>query len=190
VKAGPVMWRCPKCGEQNEDQFDSCWKCAKAGPVEGEQPARQRESRWFFRYWRRGWAILLLAVLVGLCARFALYVLRASDDYSSKLTGGELGGYALRPLALALVLVALPVSAYLVFTLLFGEEAWTWGKLARTPSREETASALFEEGATLERCGKLPDARDAYAEVVQDYPETPAAQNARKRLENLRAPIL
>ena len=162
----------------------------KAGPVEGEQLARQRESRWFFRYWRRGWAILLLAVLVGLCARFAEYVLRRSTDYSSNLTSGELGRYALPPLALVLVLAALPVSAYLVFTLLFGEEAWTWGKLARTPSREETASALFEEGARLAGCGNLPDARDAYAEVVHDYPETPAAQDARKRLENLRAPIL
>ena len=184
------MWRCPKCGEQNEDQFDSCWRCAKAGPVEGEQPARQRESRWFFRYWRRGWAILLLAVLVGLCARFALYLLRRSIDYSSKLTGGEFGRGVVPLLAKVLVLVALPVSAYLVFTLLFGEEAWTWGKKARTPAREETASALFEEGARLEECGNLPDARDAYAEVVQDYPETPAAQDARKRLENLRAPIL
>jgi hypothetical protein len=22
------MWTCPKCGEQIEDQFDSCWRCA------------------------------------------------------------------------------------------------------------------------------------------------------------------
>jgi hypothetical protein len=22
------MWTCPKCGEQIEDQFDSCWKCS------------------------------------------------------------------------------------------------------------------------------------------------------------------
>ena len=22
------MWRCPKCNENIEDQFDSCWKCA------------------------------------------------------------------------------------------------------------------------------------------------------------------
>lgn len=27
------MWTCPKCKEQIEDQFDSCWKCAGA-PVE------------------------------------------------------------------------------------------------------------------------------------------------------------
>jgi hypothetical protein len=172
------MWRCPNCGEQNEDQFDSCWRCAKAGPDEGEQPARQRESWWLFRYWRRGWAILLLTVLVGLCARLASAMLSAAKVYAS----------AVQLLVLVFVVLALPVSAYLVFTLLFGEEAWTWGKLARTPSREETASALFEEGARLERCGNLPDARDAYAEVVQDYPATPAAQDARKRLENLQAP--
>jgi hypothetical protein len=23
------MWKCPKCGECLEDQFDSCWKCAE-----------------------------------------------------------------------------------------------------------------------------------------------------------------
>jgi hypothetical protein len=28
-----AMWKCPKCGEQLEGQFDSCWKCA-AGPGE------------------------------------------------------------------------------------------------------------------------------------------------------------
>lgn len=22
------MWTCDKCGEQHEDQFDSCWRCA------------------------------------------------------------------------------------------------------------------------------------------------------------------
>src|SRR5262245_29720579 len=27
------MWKCPKCGEQIEPQFDSCWKCA--GPTPG-----------------------------------------------------------------------------------------------------------------------------------------------------------
>ena len=25
------MWRCPKCNENIEDQFDSCWKCAGTG---------------------------------------------------------------------------------------------------------------------------------------------------------------
>jgi hypothetical protein len=23
------MWRCVQCGEEIEDQFDSCWKCAR-----------------------------------------------------------------------------------------------------------------------------------------------------------------
>jgi serpin B len=30
------MWTCPKCGEQIEDQFDSCWKCA--APPEKSAP--------------------------------------------------------------------------------------------------------------------------------------------------------
>lgn len=25
------MWTCEKCGEQIEDQFDACWKCANGG---------------------------------------------------------------------------------------------------------------------------------------------------------------
>lgn len=25
------MWKCGKCGEQIEDQFDACWKCANGG---------------------------------------------------------------------------------------------------------------------------------------------------------------
>lgn len=26
--AHPFMWTCTECGEQHEDRFDSCWKCA------------------------------------------------------------------------------------------------------------------------------------------------------------------
>ena len=25
------MWECPECGEELEDGFDSCWKCANEG---------------------------------------------------------------------------------------------------------------------------------------------------------------
>ncbi len=31
------MWTCPKCGEEIEDSFDSCWKCA--GAVEATKAA-------------------------------------------------------------------------------------------------------------------------------------------------------
>lgn len=34
------MWTCPKCGESLEDQFDSCWKCARQAPPE---PAESSE---------------------------------------------------------------------------------------------------------------------------------------------------
>ena len=33
------MWKCQVCGEEIEDQFDSCWKCAeKTAPPEIAQP--------------------------------------------------------------------------------------------------------------------------------------------------------
>jgi len=41
----PFMWTCPKCGEQHDDQFSSCWKCAggeapeAAGALPPGQPA-------------------------------------------------------------------------------------------------------------------------------------------------------
>lgn len=28
------MWTCPKCREQHDDQFDSCWKCAGSPPAD------------------------------------------------------------------------------------------------------------------------------------------------------------
>jgi hypothetical protein len=43
--------------------------------------------------------------------------------------------------------------------------------------------------ARLEARENVQDALDAYAEVVEDYPETPAAQDARKSLESLRTQV-
>src|SRR5579863_1213312 len=30
------MWTCPKCKENLEDQFDSCWKCAGSGQASNQ----------------------------------------------------------------------------------------------------------------------------------------------------------
>ena len=42
------MWTCSKCGEQIEDQFDSCWKCA--GPTEvvaQSSDYSEQKLKWF-----------------------------------------------------------------------------------------------------------------------------------------------
>ena len=41
------MWKCPKCGEESEDQFDACWKCNadKPGLSRPDQAARP-ERQW------------------------------------------------------------------------------------------------------------------------------------------------
>ena len=189
AEAGPVMWRCTKCGEEIEDQFDACWKCAEAGPVERDQPARQPEASWFFRYWRRGWLILFVTALVGLGARFLVYVLSEAAAYGEKLVpeGRPLPGPLLPLLALALGVLALPVWAYFMFVIFFGDNAWLWSSKPGNPAPQETAFALFEEGARLEARGNVQDALDAYTEVVKDYPDTPAAQDARKSIESLRS---
>ncbi len=44
------MWTCPKCGENLEDQFDSCWKCARL-PEQKESPrASASPIRTFFLF--------------------------------------------------------------------------------------------------------------------------------------------
>lgn len=41
------MWTCAKCGEQIDDQFDSCWKCA--GATKTEIPTRPQVRFEIFR---------------------------------------------------------------------------------------------------------------------------------------------
>ena len=31
------MWICEKCKEENEDSFDTCWKCFKGSELEKQQ---------------------------------------------------------------------------------------------------------------------------------------------------------
>ena len=33
------MWTCPKCQEQHDDQFDSCWTCAEMTAAPGSPSA-------------------------------------------------------------------------------------------------------------------------------------------------------
>jgi serpin B len=42
------MWTCPKCGEQIEDQFDSCWKCAAQPEPVGPRLLTARRIKFFF----------------------------------------------------------------------------------------------------------------------------------------------
>ncbi len=37
----PGQWTCPKCGEQIEKQFDSCWRCSTPRPGPGSPSASQ-----------------------------------------------------------------------------------------------------------------------------------------------------
>jgi predicted nucleic-acid-binding Zn-ribbon protein len=34
------MWQCPKCGEQHDEQFKSCWKCAGESKPPAVNPIR------------------------------------------------------------------------------------------------------------------------------------------------------
>ena len=62
------MWKCSKCGETIEDQFDSCWKCAAQAtqtspPKVATLTWRDYASAVFVAYLIPWLAILLRAVL-------------------------------------------------------------------------------------------------------------------------------
>lgn len=47
------MWQCKKCGEQLEDQFDSCWKCSASrytANVDDTSISKKAEEQHKFRY--------------------------------------------------------------------------------------------------------------------------------------------
>ena len=48
------MWTCKQCGEQINDQFDSCWKCAtpKDSPPPENQPTAAPKWRVAYRKFR------------------------------------------------------------------------------------------------------------------------------------------
>ncbi len=52
------MWTCPKCGEQIEDQFTSCWKCALA--LGATEPQKKKPLE------RLELAFLLFAAMPGI----------------------------------------------------------------------------------------------------------------------------
>jgi hypothetical protein len=41
---GYAMWNCPKCGEEIEDQFDSCWRCAREDSMQDTEKAGKEPS--------------------------------------------------------------------------------------------------------------------------------------------------
>ena len=179
------MWRCSKCGEENEDQFDSCWHCAPIESVVKNTKLTSRLWSGFFRSWRRGWLVLLLTFLVWLCLQGVGYTLRSAINYEMQ-SRMEPYPKLLVVAVLALGVLVLPPIAYLVFTLVFNEGAWGPDPKA-PPSAEETARALMTEAAAIKDRGKTDEALAAYREVVNDYPQTIAAQFARQRLKTLSA---
>ncbi len=74
------MWTCPRCGEQHEDQFTECWKCAGAesqaqfsatplGPLDAEprlRPASAFVKRAFLGFLAGAVLTMLFANVVNI----------------------------------------------------------------------------------------------------------------------------
>ena len=176
------MWKCPKCGEEIEDRFDSCWKCAKTDVLaDARNSAARKPLRGMFSlYWRRGWLVLLLNFCVGLSIAGARAALQA-------LGRGNSGVASL--LALGLLVLLLPALAYWLFVLFFGEAAWPAPGADAGLSPEEEAFALLEEAIRLEARDQVQAAFQQYEDLTKRFPGTVAAQDAQKSLDSLRARI-
>src|SRR4051812_6808478 len=107
------MTKCPTCGEQIDDGFDSCWKCAKAGPVQEPADGSRANSqrRGFWCAWRRGWLVLLMVLVCNVVGGLVTLLFEHSQGLS---TAAGLGA----------VIIFLPVFAYWIFNFFFGEETW------------------------------------------------------------------
>ena len=61
------MWTCTKCGEEIEDAFDSCWKCA-APTVEPAPPPVKMEIAWLSIL--GSYCLLILSFVVSIRSGF------------------------------------------------------------------------------------------------------------------------
>jgi len=181
------MWKCPKCGEEIDGQFDSCWRCAKvesvSESVDISQPNQRRGGFWCA--WRRGWYVLLMIAVFGMVeGLLRIFYQQSVRTYFSR--GGT-------PLAVIVVLatgvLVLPACAYWVFVLFFGPAAWPWRSAQREISREARARALLDEATKLEIRGHLKEAMAKYQTVVERFGGTEASHDAEKSIESLRGRV-
>ena len=181
------MWKCPKCGEEIDDGFDSCWKCAKvestSESVDTSQPKQPGDGFWCA--WRRGWYVFLMilvySVVVSLLRAFC------QENVRTYFRDSERPFVELVVLAVAVLL--LPACAYWVFVLFFGREAWPWKTAPRELPREARAIALLDEATKLETRGRVKEALAKYEAVVEKFRGTAASHDAQKSIESLRAKI-
>jgi hypothetical protein len=177
------MWKCPTCGDQIDDQFDSCWQCTKPAPAPAQEPPGNRRTErsgvGFWCAWRRGLVVLLMTLV---------YIFVSAVAISPLIMLGHhpLGAVAL----LGVVIFILPPLAYFIFVLFFGRHAYPVPQSIKAIPREERANALVDEATTLEARGRVKEALDTYQSVVDEFHGTTASLDAQKSIESLRAKIV
>jgi hypothetical protein len=202
------MWKCSGCGEEQEDQFDSCWRCGKVSgenqdPIAGQagqsfalpvprDPTIDKENtpteRFrripFFVCWRRGWLVLLLWALVGffltgILKAFSILVdLSLDTPYSLSWLPGLV-------LLVGSVLVV-PAIAYWLLVIIFGEP-WPYDSSKPESTPAAAAFALLQEASRLEAKGDTDAALARYQDVADKFPGTIAARNALNSIDSLQA---
>lgn len=181
------MWTCSKCGEQIEDQFDSCWRCAQTrrqtvavNPIAAHSGGQLRRGEKFRLYWKRGWRVWLMMLCISLGQMGVLFVvLLPLALIFPPLRENEVH---LQVAAFVLMLIIGPVVNYSVFAWFYGEEKPPPPRL----SKDEAAFRLYEDASKLQAQGKTQAALAVYQEILDRFGDTTAARDAKISIENLR----
>lgn len=115
------MKKCPQCGEESEDQFDSCWKCGTSFyPVpdpstleeEADPLKKLPEAENPGKYWLCSFLVPVGLLVLGFLIGIGLLQGRESDWY---------GGALLASYAVATILAALAALGFAAASILRAE---------------------------------------------------------------------
>jgi len=163
--------------------MEGAGKAEKHDDGTADCPPRDQASRQeigFGTYWRRGWLVLLMVVLINLVLlllRSALKPLLQQGPEIFPLLGA------------AILFLVLPSVAYWLFVSFFGHDAWRFPRRDPRRSPEEGAFASLSEATRLESQGRVAEAMKRYQAIMDQFPGTTAGHDAQKSLESLRARI-
>jgi hypothetical protein len=166
------MWKCPKCGEQHDDQFDSCWKCS--GQTPSTTALGQKKPK---------------PVCCPHCDTALDYV-GTKRFHEGGRWGllGDLGELFVRRENFD-IFVCSRCGRVEFFVDGIGEELRPQRPASRGLPTAEEAFALYEDATKRELKGDLKGALTLYEQVLVRFPSTEAASDATKCIESLKMRI-
>ena len=116
------MWKCPKCKEECEDTFDSCWSCGtgrdgapsaepfpEKGSIVSPQPSRPKGSRQaLLSRYTDSYLVARTITAFGAIVKFIAFVIGGGIVLVSLVAGGQSAQYFIGGILLAAI-VGIPI---------------------------------------------------------------------------------